>query len=87
MLKITETERTESKVTLKLEGRVAEEWVPEIETACDKALSDGIALAIDMSEVTFVERHTIRLFSELQNRKIDLVNCSPFLSEQLSEGD
>ncbi|HEV8592090.1 MAG TPA: hypothetical protein VGQ55_08310 [Pyrinomonadaceae bacterium] len=87
MLKITETNRTETAVTLKLEGRVAEEWIPEIETACSEVLSDGFALTLDMSDVLFVERHFIPLFNELQVRSVDLVNCSPYLLEQLSAGD
>ncbi len=86
MLKITETGRNDCSVTLKLEGRVSEEWVSVIRAACDEVLASGCLLALDMSDVTFVERHAVPFFLEIGSGRVTLVNCSPFLREQICGG-
>ena len=87
MLKITEIGRTECEITLKLEGRIAECWLEEISKVCEPALSAGCRIVFDMSDVRFVERRAVLFLCELQQRRVTLTNCSPFLSEQLKKGD
>lgn len=87
MLKITEINRTENAVTLKLEGRIAEDFILEIKTVCDAELSNGYHLTLDMSDVCFIERRAVLFFQNLQSLQIALTNCSLFLSEQLRKGD
>lgn len=86
MLKITETDRTDYSVTLKLEGHVAEECLLTIKTACDEILASGCRLELDMSDVSFVERHAVSFFTDLRSGRVALVNCSPFLREHISRG-
>jgi hypothetical protein len=85
MLKITEVNQTKDEMTLKLEGKVVGPWVQEIRKACDQALLKIERLTVDMSEVSFIERNAISLFQELQNRNVNFINCSPFLTVQLKE--
>lgn len=87
MLKITEIGRTECEIILKLEGRIGECWIGEIGKACEKALSSGCRLTLDMADVLFVERRAVPFFCELRHRQITLANCSAFLTEQLNKGD
>lgn len=86
MLKITETDRTDYSVTLKLEGHVAEECLSTITAACDEVLASGCRLELDMADVSFVERHAVPYFITLRSEHVALVNCSPFLREQIGKG-
>jgi hypothetical protein len=83
MLKITELERRETSVVLKVEGRIAAEWTSEFVTTCYAELKDGITLTLDMQDVRFVERSAIPILQRMVDRKVELVNCSPLLSRQI----
>ncbi len=83
MLKITEINRTRNTATLKLEGRVGGDWISEVKNMCEKILSEGIDLALDLADVSFIERKAIPFFGELRRREVVFFNCSPFLCEQL----
>jgi hypothetical protein len=83
MLKITELERKEASVVLKVEGRVAAEWITEFETTCNKELADGLMLTLDMQDVRFVERSAIPILQRMVDRNVEFVKCSPLLSRQI----
>lgn len=83
MLKITEKEKTRSSITLNLEGRIAEDLIEAVKEVCEPILLSGLRLQIDMADVSFVDRSGVSYFLGLQNRKVNLINCSLFLSEQL----
>jgi anti-anti-sigma regulatory factor len=83
MLKITEIERTETSVTLKLEGRIGGESVAEVKNLCEKLHSEGLALVIDLEDVSFIERGAIRFFRELKSQAGVSIKSTPFISEQL----
>ena len=83
MLKITELQREETSVMLKLEGRVGEAWTDELRTICELELSKGCKLTLDLSDVQFVERKAIPILQDMLDRKVKLVNCSPLLTRQI----
>jgi len=43
----------------------------------------GGSLSVDLREVTFVDRDGVELLCGLRGRQVALVNCSPFVAEQL----
>lgn len=71
--------------TLRLEGHVGGPWVGELRRACDRVLSDGRRLALDLSDVSFVDHNGIGLLRNLKRTKVELRNCSPFVSLRLEE--
>ena len=83
MLKISLVESGNHLVTLRLEGRVAGPWVTEVQKACEKLLSEGRSLKLDLAEVSFVDQSGIALLSSFRSRGISLADCSPFVEEQL----
>ena len=83
MLKISLVDSGNHLVTLRLEGRVAGPWVTEVQKACEKLLSEGRSLELDLAEVSFVDDSGITLLTGLSSRGISLVECSPFVEEQL----
>jgi len=86
MLKIAENGRSlDRAITLRLQGRVIGPWVQEVHKACAVHLDNGRPLRIDLAEVQFMDREGIRLFQELLRRQVLLINCPPFITEQLQE--
>ena len=82
MLKIVFLE-TADATTLRLEGRVIGPWVDELRWSCERVLATGTTLALDASDVSFVDRDGVRLLRSLTSRGVALRYCSPFLAEQL----
>ena len=82
MLKIVTIEQEASQAVLRLEGQVIGPWIDELRRACDDLLaSRGIAL--DLAQVSFVERRGVELLRALSARGVPLLRCSPFVAEQL----
>src|SRR5207245_6064329 len=55
MLKIESIRTANGCPRLKVAGRVIGPWVAELRLACERALVDGRGLALDLSEVAFVD--------------------------------
>ena len=85
MVRISEIELTEDAATLRLEGRVVGTVVAEVKNACEPHLSTGRSLTLDLADLMFVDRVGIVLLQELVDCQVKLINCSPFLKEQLRE--
>jgi ABC-type transporter Mla MlaB component len=83
MLKISQAGKSKHSVTLKLEGRVVGPWVGELLRVCETLLTDGLALKLDLTDVTFADANGVALLSSFKTRGMTLKNCSPFVDEQL----
>ena len=83
MLRITPIESGNDQIFLRLEGRLCGPWVSELSEACEKALSGGKGLMLNLAEVSFLDGAGIELLISIQTRGVELVNCSMFVSEQL----
>jgi len=83
MVKISSVERTGKVGTVRLEGRLVDMWVTEVRKYCDMVLSEQRELILDLTGVSFADRHGIELLQQLQAKSVRLVNCSPFLSGQI----
>jgi anti-anti-sigma regulatory factor len=59
-------------------------WVEELRRTCDlHALNDGIRLALDLADVSFVDAAGIELLKELRSRSVSLLSPSSLVAEQL----
>lgn len=83
MLKISQASKANQSVTLKLEGRVVGPWVGELRQVCETILSEGRALKLDLSDVTFADVDGVAVLTGFKTRGVTLKNCSPFVEEQL----
>jgi ABC-type transporter Mla MlaB component len=86
MLRISEIELNGDGATLRLEGRLVGTLAAELETACEKHLSEGHQLMLDLADLAFADRAAIALLQQLRSRGVTLANCSPFLNEELKAG-
>jgi anti-anti-sigma regulatory factor len=85
MLRISETDSSSDDAILRLEGEITGPWIVEVQKACDRLLGSGGRLTLDLAEVSYIDRDAIRLFRDLAQRKVTLINCSAFLTEQLKQ--
>ena len=84
MLKISGTS-VPGQATLRLAGRLGGEWVDELKKACELARAEHGRVALDFGDVMFVDRAGAALIRRLVNEGIFLLNCSPFITEQLKQ--
>ncbi len=83
MLMISEAGTANLSVTLKLEGRVVGPWVAELRQVCEKLLTEGRALKLDLADVTFADASGVAALSSFKSRGVTFTSCSPFVEEQL----
>jgi anti-anti-sigma regulatory factor len=83
MLRIELVDQKDGSTTLELAGSVAGPWVDELSRTCERVLTVDGRLRVDLTEVSFVDRDGLELLRKLGTRHVALVNCSPFVAEQL----
>ena len=83
MLKIVHVNGMAKATTLQLAGRLIGPWVEELRRTCEPILARGDSLAIDLSEVSFVDQAGVELLGWLRSREAVLSNCSGFIAELL----
>jgi anti-anti-sigma regulatory factor len=83
MLKIVFDATGTGGFVLRLEGRVIGPWVEELRRSCERALTNTSRTTLDFANVSFVDRDGVALVRSLRRRQVALVNCSPFVTEQL----
>ena len=78
MLRISTTDSN----VLRLEGRLAGQWIELLEEVCKGGTSgEDQVLTLDLSGVTFASKEGISLLQSLQDQGVKCVFCSPFLKE------
>ena len=68
---------------MKLEGRIAEESVGLLASACQQLLIEQTDLRLDLAGVSFIDSNGINLLHSLPVHRVAFVNCSGFISQQL----
>jgi hypothetical protein len=88
MLRITVVESSMRAVTLRVEGRITGPWVDELRTACNvHTFPDDVQVSLELADISFADAAAIALLRELRNRGVGLIHTSPFLTEQLKDGN
>jgi anti-anti-sigma regulatory factor len=82
MLRIT-ARRGNGTERLLVEGRLAGEYVRELQSAAAAAMAEGVALALDLSGLTFVDAEGVRVLRALRARNARLTGCSSFVAQLL----
>ena len=69
--------------TLRLEGQILGPWVDALRDVCERALTGGEQVDLDLGEVSFVDLRGVELLRSLAARGVATANCSGFVAEQL----
>lgn len=86
MLRITTIQRADAPVVLKLEGKLLEPWIGELDDACRRATASTATTTLDLSGVSYVDVPGAIALRNLRRRGVQLVGGSPLVTELLKEG-
>ncbi len=74
-------------MVLKLEGRIAEDWVALLEQECLRSLREKKTVVLDLSAVTFIERRGVEMLKRIATERLRMTNCSPLIEDLLLDGE
>ena len=83
MLKITLAVQSKQETTMRLDGRVAGQWVGLLRDSAESALAGGLKLRIDLKNISFIDCEGILLLKTLIERGVDPLNAPLFVTEQI----
>lgn len=85
-LRITRAKDSRSRTTLKLEGRLAAEWVALLERECSRLLRSRATVILDFSSVTYIDRAGAQALVRLTRRGV-VIRCRPGAVASVLEGE
>ncbi len=84
MLRITELSKDDKSVTLRLEGKVVDAWIPDLERMCLYHRDEkNKTIVLDFSGVTFIDNHGLRILKKIKDNRVVIVNYSLFIEALL----
>ncbi len=83
MLRIVEESMTDSATTLRLDGRLVGQWVELLRSSCEEVFQGDGRLILDLIGVSFADHNGAQLLRRLEQLEVALINCPPFLQEQI----
>lgn len=86
MLRITRMDGKAGPVTLKLEGKVSDQWARLLETECRSLLRDGQDVRLDFSDVSFMDAEGVGVVRDFPRQQVCIVNAPRFIEELLKWG-
>ncbi len=80
MMRITITDERAESATLKVEGRIAADWVELLEREIQTFLRQGKHLFLDFSAVTVIDSRAADMLKRLGAHDVEVVNCPSLLN-------
>jgi anti-anti-sigma regulatory factor len=86
MLRITKTFEDQNSVDLRLDGRVAEATVGELEQAvAEHRNGQHKAIVLDFGGVVFISDAGIEILRKVKDKRVTIRNCSLFVKTLLGD--
>jgi len=83
MLRIVEEKMTNNSTALRLDGSIVGQWVELLRSSCEQVLQSDGHVILDLMGVSFADNDGVGLLQQLERRHATIINCSPFLREQI----
>lgn len=83
MLRIVEENAVNESLTLRLDGRLVSQWIEVLRSSYEQASRQNLPLILDLAGVDFADHEGVQLLRQLEQQPVTLINCSPFLREQM----
>ena len=83
MLMITRSDRSDLTRTLKLQGKLLEPWIAELESACGEFLVSPERVCLDLCDLTFVDAAGAECLAGLIRDGAKVIGCSAFVVEMI----
>ena len=87
MLKITTDDENPEFTTVNLCGRLTGEYVPEVEKELSRTGAGQKKLALDLAEVTFVDRAAMAFLCAARSRNIAIQNAPLYVGLWMEQED
>ncbi len=85
MLRITKLAENPTTTTLKVEGRIVEEYVSVLEEEILRTVQKSQWVVLDFSEVKFVDDSGVRMLNKLTIENVKIINCSLLIRDLLKK--
>jgi hypothetical protein len=69
------------KITLRVSGRIAEEYLVELAAEVEGL---GAGTVLDLEHITLVDVEGVRFLGECEARGFELLHCSPYIREWIA---
>lgn len=79
MMKITPVRDEPKSLTVRLCGQFTKEYVPELERTLAGESAEGQTVALDLANVTFVDREAMVFLCSAKSRNIAIENCPSYV--------
>ncbi len=79
MLKITPDRQDDDHLRVRLCGQLTKEYIPELERTLNAGRTESRDLALDLSNVTFVDREAMEFLCSAKARNIVIENCPSYV--------
>lgn len=83
MLRITQVREDGDTIHLKVEGRVIGDGVSELDRTCEDSLSRNQRIILDMSDVTYIDRHGVDALKRILGNNVQLTDATLLLQALL----
>lgn len=83
MLRIWQAEDGDSRVALRLEGRLGGVWVGELERLCEDLFTAGKDIVLDLSDVGFIDERGVEFIRLVSSLGATVASTSPFVAARL----
>jgi len=84
MFRTTEISEDEKTATLRLDGKLVDAWVSDLEKLCLRYRDEkSKTVVLDFSGVTFIDNKGVRMLENIRDEKIKIINCSLFIQALL----
>lgn len=83
MRRIVEVNEDCDRVWLKVEGRLAGDWVSEVDRACQFGLSQSRGVTLDLSGVTGLDQRGVETLKGMTGKPVRLVGAPPLVQALL----
>ena len=79
MLKITPDRQDDDHLKVRLCGQLTKEYIPELERTLNTGSTESRNVALDLSNVTFVDREAMEFLCSAKSRNITIENCPSYV--------
>jgi ABC-type transporter Mla MlaB component len=85
MLRITTLNADGSPAIVKLEGKLLEPWISELQEACRAARKQDVSMTLDLAGLSYIDTPGTIALRDLIRRGVSVTGCTPLVSELLKE--
>lgn len=85
MLKITKQTESTQLTRVSLHGHFTGEYVPEVEKALSENGHQGDKIALDLRNVTFVDRAAMEFLSKATSRNVSIENIPSYVTRWIEQ--